>query len=50
MDKLDIDELNDVPSGSSDLKRKVDKLDIGKLGTTPVDFSKLSNVVKNWWQ
>ena len=26
---------------------KVDKLDIGKLKTTPVDLSKLSNVVKN---
>ena len=29
------------------MKRKVDKLDIGKLETTPVDSSKLSNVVKN---
>ena len=29
------------------LKTEVDKLDIGKLATVPVDLSKLSNVVKN---
>ena len=29
------------------LKNKVDKLDIDKLVTVPVDLSKLSNVVKN---
>ena len=29
------------------LKSEVDKLDIGKLETTPVDLSKLSKVVKN---
>ena len=29
------------------LKTEVDKLDIGKLTTVPVDLSKLSNVVKN---
>ena len=29
------------------MKSKVNKLDIGKLGTTPADLSKLSNVVKN---
>ena len=29
------------------MKSKVDKLDIEKLGTTPVDSSKLSDVVKN---
>ena len=28
------------------LKSKVDKLDIGKLETTPVNLSKLSDVVK----
>ena len=28
------------------MKSKVDKLDIGKLEATPVDLSKLSNVVK----
>ena len=31
----------------SSLKTKVDKLDIDKLATVPVDLSKLSNVVKN---
>ena len=29
------------------LKAEVDKLDIEKLGTVPVDLSKLSNTVKN---
>ena len=29
------------------MKSKVDKLDIGRLETTPVELSKLSNVVKN---
>ena len=29
------------------MKDKIDKLDIGKLETTAVDLSKLSNVVKN---
>ena len=31
----------------ANLKTKVDKLDIDKLATVPVDLSKLSNVVKN---
>ena len=29
------------------MKSKIDKLDIGKSETNPVDLSKLSNVVKN---
>ena len=29
------------------MKNKVDKVDIGKLETAPVDLSKLSNVVKD---
>ena len=29
------------------LKSKIDKLDIGKLETTPVDLSKLSDTVNN---
>ena len=29
------------------MKNKVHKLDIGKLETTPVDLSKLSDAVKN---
>ena len=47
VDKLDIDELKNVPSNLNNLKSKVDKLDIGKLETTPVDLSKLSNIVKS---
>ena len=47
VDKLDIDELKIVLSNLNNLKSKVDKLDIGKSETTPVDLSKLSNVVKN---
>ena len=41
-DKLDIDKLKNVPSGLSSLKSKVDK-----LVPVPVDFSKLSDVIKN---
>ena len=47
VDKLDIDELKNLPNNLSNLKSKVDKLDIEKIKTTPVDLSKLSNVVKN---
>ena len=47
VDKLDIDKLKNVLSGSSNLEWKVDKLDIDKLETTLVDLSKLSDVVKN---
>ena len=36
-----------VPSNLSNVKCKVDKLEIGKLETMPVDLSKLSNIVKN---
>ena len=36
VDKLDIDELKNVPSGLSSWRSKVDQLDIGKLETTPV--------------
>ena len=39
--------MKNVPSGFSSLESKVDKLNIGKLETTAVDLSKLSNVVKN---
>ena len=37
--------LKDVDLAS--LKSKIDKLDIGKLETTPVDLSKLSDELKN---
>ena len=39
--------MKHTPRGLSSLESKVDKLDIGKLETTPVDLSKLSNLVKN---
>ena len=42
VDKLDIDELKNVPSGLSNLESKVDK-----LVPVPVDSIKLSDVVKN---
>ena len=35
-----------MPSGLSNLESIVEKLNIGKLETAPVDLSKLSNVVK----
>ena len=46
-DKLDIEKLKNVSSGLSNVKSKVGKLDIGKLETTPVNISKLCNVIKN---
>ena len=39
--------MKNVRSGLSSFKSKVNKLDVEKLGTTPVDLGKLSNVVKN---
>ena len=36
-----------LPSDLSSLESKVDKLDIAKLETTPVDLSKLKDVLKN---
>ena len=47
VDKLEIDELKNVPINLNSLKSKVDKLDVGKLKTSPVDLSKLSNALKN---
>ena len=47
VDKLDVDKLKNVLSGLSCLKSKVHKLDIEKLETSPVNLSKLINVVKN---
>ena len=39
--------MKNVPSGSSILKSKVDKLDVDKFVTVPADLSKVSDVVKN---
>ena len=47
VDKVDNDKLENLSSNLSNLKSKTGKLDIGKLETSPVDLSKLSNVVKN---
>ena len=47
VEKLDIDELEKVPTGLNGLKSKVDILYVDKLVPVPVDLSKLSVVVKN---
>ena len=39
--------LKNVPTNLSNLKNKGDKLDVDELVTLPVDWSKLSDVVKN---
>ena len=44
---MDIDKLKNGLCNLSNLKSKVDKLDVGKLETTAVDLSKQSNAVKN---
>ena len=45
INKLDIDELEKVPSSSNNLKSKIDRLDIDKLKATPINLSKPSNLV-----
>ena len=47
VDKLDIDKLENVPTGLNSLKSKVDKLHVDKLVPAPVDLNKLSDAVKN---
>ena len=47
INKRDIDELQKVPSSFSNLISKVQKLDIGKLETIPIDLSRQSDIVKN---
>ena len=39
--------MKNVPTNSSNLKSKVDKLDLDKLIPVPVDLSKLSDAVEN---
>ena len=46
IDKLDIDNLEKVPSVLRSLENKVNKLDVDKLIPVPLDLSKLSGVVK----
>ena len=52
--KKDINDITHVDTSNfalktnlSSLKNEVDKLDIDKLATVPVDLSKISNVVRN---
>ena len=47
LDKLDIDQLKNVPTNFSSLKSKGDKLDVDKLVPAPAGLSKLIKVVKN---
>ena len=42
-----LNKLKNLPSDLSNLKTKVDKLDVDKLVPVPVDLSKLSDAVKN---
>ena len=45
-DKINIDKLKNIPYSARNLKRKVEKIDVYKLVPVPVDFNKLSDVVK----
>ena len=45
-DKLNFDKFKNVPSNLSNLKIKLNKLDVDKLVSSPVDISKLKDVVK----
>ena len=47
VDKVDINEIVNVPTSLNNLKTKVDDLNIGKLKSVPVDLKKLSYVVDN---
>ena len=44
---MDIDKLKNEPTNLRNWKSKVDKLDVDKLVTVPVDLTKLNHVVKN---
>ena len=39
--------MKNVPTNSSNFKSKVDKIDVDKLVSIPVDLNKLSDVVKS---
>ena len=45
VDKLEINNLVNVPTSFNNLKTKVDDLDVGKSKTVPVDLKKLSDIV-----
>ena len=44
VDKLDINDVANVPTSLNNLKTKLDDLDGGKLKTVPVDLKKLNDV------
>ena len=44
--KSNVDKLEKVPTGLNSLKSKVEKIDVDKLVSFPVDLSKPSDVVK----
>ena len=46
-DKLDNDKLQKVLNDLISLKIRLDKVDIGKLETTPVDLGKLNDAAKH---
>ena len=46
VDKLDIDDLQNLPTNLKNLKSEVDKLDVDKLVPVFLDLSKLSDTVK----
>ena len=46
IDKLDINELVNFPTGLNTLETKVDDLDVAKLNTVPADLKKLFEVVE----
>ena len=48
VDKLDTEELKNVPFNLSNLKSKVDKLHVDKLVPVLVDLSKVSYAIKKW--
>ena len=48
VDKLGINKLVNVPTILTNLKTKVDDLDVGKLKTVPVDLKKLTDAVLNY--
>ena len=47
VDKLDINELVNVPTSLNSLNTKVEHVDVGELKTVPTDSKKLSYVVDN---
>ena len=46
-DKLDIKKVTNVSTSVNNLKTEVDKLDVGKLKTFPVDLEKINDVADN---